>query len=65
MNAFSFYKKEKKKEEEVGTYKLLCFSKMGLLSKAAVNSASASSALNRRIKNITPPRVKTPELLND
>lgn len=43
-------------------YKLLCFINMGRLSNAAVSSASASRALNRRIKKITPPRVKTPEL---
>lgn len=44
------------------TYKLLCFIKIGRLSNAAVSSAMARRALNSRMKNITPPRVKTPEL---
>lgn len=46
------------------THKLLCFIRIGRLSKAAVSSANARRALNRRMKNITPPRVKTPELVD-
>lgn len=44
------------------THKLLCFIKIGLLAKAAVNSAMANNALKSRMKNITPPLVKTPAL---
>ncbi len=42
-------------------YKLPCFCKMGLLTKADVNSASASNALKRSMKKSTPPRVNTPD----
>lgn len=42
------------------TYKLLCFSITGRLANADVSSARASKALNRSMKNKTPPRGKTP-----
>ena len=42
------------------THKLLCFSMIGRLPNAEVSSASAIRALNRSMKNRTPPRGKTP-----
>jgi hypothetical protein len=43
-------------------HKLLCLRMIGWLSKKAVSSAIARRELNRRMKNMTPPRVNTPEL---